>query len=1189
MKNKTKILIVEHDPNDLELMEYELKNGGINYVSRVVQTELDFGNALKTFAPDIILSDYSLPAFDGPTAFKIKEQLAPETPFIFVSGTIGEENSIELIKSGVTDYALKDKLFTLTTKVKRALNESKEKQQKNKNDQERIQNVTRLKEAQTMAHIGSWEVDIIHNAHQWSDEMFNIFGIAKDEIIPSTESFLSFIHPEDLDYISRSMENGFNTLKDSSFDFRFIRKDGMLRYGYSRYRFELDKDKKPMRLHGIIQDVTEKRVAEDKITKANRLYAFISQVNQAITHTKDEEKLFRNACRIASEFGKFKMSWIGMFDSLHKTITLVEQAGVPEADIALFKNASYEGNGPQDYVLRNGTHYICNHVQNDLELENWKLFATRNGIRSVMVLPIKKSGNIIGTFNLYAGEVNFFDKEEIALLNEATGDISFALNIFEKEKKHKETEELVIQNEKRFRALSEKSTDMTTLSNNKGVLIYGSPSITKVLGYSMEEFLLKPFSEFIHADDALSPAEIYEKLRTPDKSFFLQQRLRHKNESWVWCEGSITNMLDEPGVHALVSNFRDITEKKKAEKQKEFDEKNLHALINNTKNLMWSVDRDFNLITSNQPFDEMSKVNFGRVVEKRGNILSTATSPEMRKHFKQQYERAFAGEAFTETEHFIIPVEFWTQISYYPIRKGDEIIGTACVSRDITEQKRAEEKLRESEKRYRNTLDNMIEGCQIVDFNWRFVYVNLSAAKQAQNTAGGMLGKTIMELYPGFENTNIYTALKNCMDNRLENQFESNFTFPNGTSGVFGVRVQPSPEGIFIQSNDISERKKAEQLLQDYNERYVIVSKATNDAIWDWDMENDIQTWNHGMQTIFGYTEREMEDTRLWWIGKIHAQDHDRIDQELRKAFTENTHNWTSQYQYLCADGSYKYVLDRAYIIYRDNKPVRMIGAMQDITEVVQYRQGLEHMVEERTHKLNEALNKEKELVDMKSKFISIASHEFRTPLSTIMLTTGFIKKYKDKIDSGDLDKKLVDIEKQVNHMTFLLDDVLMIGKAEAGKIQVNLKEIKLDFFKTLANEVVQSGGTSHQLHYTKGCNTQSIVSDEKLMRNIIINLLTNATKFSPGDKKEIFMNVTCDEKNTVITVKDLGMGIPSWDIKNLFTSFSRGSNVGAIEGTGLGLSIVKKAVDLLKGTIHVKSKVKEGTEFIITLPMHYV
>ncbi|WP_339703363.1 PAS domain S-box protein [Algoriphagus aquimarinus] len=130
MIGKIKILIVEHDPNDIELIQYELKKGGINYISEILQTEDEYRNALKNFIPDIILSDYSIPSFSGLAAFEIKNGISPHTPFIFVSGTIGEENSIELIKNGVTDFTLKDKLFTLPLKVKRAVEEAKAELQK---------------------------------------------------------------------------------------------------------------------------------------------------------------------------------------------------------------------------------------------------------------------------------------------------------------------------------------------------------------------------------------------------------------------------------------------------------------------------------------------------------------------------------------------------------------------------------------------------------------------------------------------------------------------------------------------------------------------------------------------------------------------------------------------------------------------------------------------------------------------------------------------------------------------------------------------------------------------------------------------------------------------------------------------------------------------------------------------------
>jgi len=136
MTENFKVLIVEDDPNDADLLLRELKRNEFTFTSKIVQTRKSFENALDNFMPDIILSDYSLPAFDGVTAFNIKQLKWPDIPFIIVSGTIGEERSIELIKNGVTDYALKDKLFSLSPKINRALKDAEEKKEKRITDEE---------------------------------------------------------------------------------------------------------------------------------------------------------------------------------------------------------------------------------------------------------------------------------------------------------------------------------------------------------------------------------------------------------------------------------------------------------------------------------------------------------------------------------------------------------------------------------------------------------------------------------------------------------------------------------------------------------------------------------------------------------------------------------------------------------------------------------------------------------------------------------------------------------------------------------------------------------------------------------------------------------------------------------------------------------------------------------------------
>ncbi|HMI02738.1 MAG TPA: PAS domain S-box protein [Pedobacter sp.] len=438
-------------------------------------------------------------------------------------------------------------------------------------------------------------------------------------------------------------------------------------------------------------DITMHKVAEEKAEKATRLYAFISQVNQNIVRVKDEKALFSNSCRIAVELGKFEIAWIGLFNLKQKKINLIDQYGMANQELDQLKVASYLSKGPQEYVLQNNTYYICNDMENDDELIAWRPFAALHCLKSCLILPIRKSGEIIGTFNLYSSKINFSDKEEIALMMEMAGDISYALDMLEKAGKQERTEELLIKSEKRFRVLIEKSLDIKTLSKKDGKIFYASPSIKKILGYTQQEFIKLPFMTIFHPEDIPAFIKIRENLiQTPGKSIRQQSRLLHKNGTWIWCEGTMTNMLHEVGIEALVSSFNDVSEKKVTMLQREFDRNNLNALINNTTDLMWSIDTDFNLITSNKSFDEMMRFMTGEILAKGENTLSATFSDEERNRFKNFYERALLGEVFTETEYMDAPIDSWNEISLFPIMKNNEVIGTACYAHNITERKKAE-------------------------------------------------------------------------------------------------------------------------------------------------------------------------------------------------------------------------------------------------------------------------------------------------------------------------------------------------------------------------------------------------------------------------------------------------------------------------------------------------------------------
>jgi len=174
------------------------------------------------------------------------------------------------------------------------------------------------------------------------------------------------------------------------------------------------------RFLGIVRDITARKKAEEKIIKANRLYAFSSQINQSIVKMRDEQALFEEVCRIATNIGKFKMAMIGQIDRASQTVHLLQECGMPPEDEALFKTVSYNESGPTKQVLNNNTYYVSNDVANNDELSGWLSYIAQRSIRSYIELPLRKSGHIFGTLNLFATEKFFFDQEEILLLEAPT-------------------------------------------------------------------------------------------------------------------------------------------------------------------------------------------------------------------------------------------------------------------------------------------------------------------------------------------------------------------------------------------------------------------------------------------------------------------------------------------------------------------------------------------------------------------------------------------------------------------------------------------------------------------------------------------------------------------------------------------------------------------------------------------------
>ena len=242
------------------------------------------------------------------------------------------------------------------------------------------------------------------------------------------------------------------------------------------------------------------------------------------------------------------------------------------------------------------------------------------------------------------------------------------------------------------------------------------------------------------------------------------------------------------------------------------------------------------------------------------------------------------------------------------------------------------------------------------------------------------------------------------------------------------------------------------------------------------------------------------------------------------------------------------------------------------------------HELESSKEKLSKALEKEKGLNEMKSRFVSMASHEFRTPLSTILSSVSLISKYHGADEDEKRQKHVQKIKSSVTNMTLILNDFLSEDRLQEGKVVGNKVPFSIKkMYEEILSEIAGLKKIGQEIVYTH-IGEEGVFSDTQINRNIILNLLSNAIKFTDENKTITVLTKNLLDK-FIIEVTDEGIGIPLDEQQNMFTRFFRARNVTNIQGTGLGLSIVFKYIEILDGTISFKSELNKGTTFTITLP----
>ncbi|NEO30866.1 MAG: PAS domain S-box protein [Symploca sp. SIO3C6] len=496
------------------------------------------------------------------------------------------------------------------------------------------------------------------------------------------------------------------------------------------------------------------------------------------------------------------------------------------------------------------------------------------------------------------------------------------------------------------------------------------------------------------------------------------------------------------------------------------------------------------------------------------------------------------------------------------------------VDRDITEQKLAEEALQKSEELYRTMARNFPNGAVLLfDKNMHYTLAEGTGLADFGLSKELIEGKTIWEVFPAE-----ICKVKEQADLSALSGIASVFEIPYG-GRVYLVHVLPVKNergeifaGMAMWQN-ISDRKRAELALLEERNFVSAILDTANALIVVLDRQGKIHRFNRTCERISGYCFPEVKGKYLWDLFSIPEE-----IETVKKAISglkrgqfpnEYVNYWAMR------DGSRRLISwSNTALLDIDGSVKNMISIGIDITE----RQKAEEVRLE--------LEKEQELSALRLRFFSMASHEFRTPLSTILMSAQLLESCSYNWSEEKRTRNLRRIEFATKHLIQLLEDILTINRAETGKLEFNPDLLEIEAFCQHLVEEMQLGAEYEQnIIFESQCSSKHYYLDSRLVRYILTNLLSNAIKYSP-EGGDIDFRLICTHQEVIFQIQDQGVGIPVSDQSHLFEAFHRGGNIEHINGSGLGLTVVKKCVELHEGSIDLDSEVGIGTTFTVKIPI---
>ncbi|WP_168164214.1 PAS domain S-box protein [Pirellula sp. SH-Sr6A] len=735
-------------------------------------------------------------------------------------------------------------------------------------------------------------------------------------------------------------------------------------------------------------------------------------------------------------------------------------------------------------------------------------------------------------------------------------------------------EEAVRANEEQLRAVFENVTVGIAVTTTTGKFVRCNSAYCRMLGFTEQELMQIDFVSLTHPDDRVHNHQLLSDLLNKKFSHFvLEKRYFHKSGAIVWVRVGVSVLRHGDGTSThLIGVAEDITRQKAAEQELTQSRDYLRMASRVSHVGAWSVEIPERKLTWSEEVFGIFEYAGGSPPD-LGEAIAFYKW-ESREVALSAFERCARDGTPFDLELEILTAKGnrrWVRSIGESVRSDDgRVIRVQGAHQDVTESKRARERERQLQARLAETLESISDAFYTLDIRWCFTFLNNEAENLLQKTRGSLLGANVWSEFPSMIGSSFETKFRRAVQARVAVEFEE---FYAPLQAWFSVKAYPTPEGLAVYFQDCTDRKRAEEAVRESAERFQLLARATNDAIWDWNIATNELWWNDGYENLFGHLRSEVSSSIESLTDWVHPEDREAVVSSLFESITSGSEHWTSEFRYRCKNGSYSFVRTRGLLL-RDvsGKAIRAIGGMTDLTSL--------KLIQEDLARSNDDLQQ----------FAYVASHDLQEPLRAVAGCTQLLHKlYGNKLDerARELMTHTVD---GVGRMQLLIRDLLAYSGVDkrtshpqriplANAVQTALENLRLSIEETHA--IVQLD------------SLPTVVADESQMSLLFQNLIGNAIKFSGGKQPHIRIKASKLIAEWQVSVADNGIGIDPEYFSRVFVLFQRLHTRLEYPGTGIGLAVCKKIVDRHGGRIWIESSPGTGSVFCFTLPDseggHYV